>query len=109
MSSVRVVRAALVGALTCLALLAGAVGCSSGGGGDSKSTASPSSATADLQAGLRAHARGQYDQAIADYNAVLKQDPKNKFALYNLGAIAQLQGRAGEAKTDYNKVLAIDP
>ena len=39
---------------------------------------------------------------------MLKLDPTNKYAFYNLGYIAQTQGDKGGAETQYNKTLAID-
>src|SRR3954464_4909399 len=95
-------KAFAAGALA-LTVLGGASAC---GGSDNKSA---DEAPATLNTALQAHARGQYAAAIDDYNKVLKQDSSNKFAWYNLGAIAQVQNRPDEARNDYNKTLAIDP
>src|SRR5215213_7397870 len=100
---VRIRKSAVVGALA-LTVLSGAAAC---GGGDEKK--SNQDATATLDAGLQAHARGNFDAAVVDYNKVIKADSNNKFAYYNLGAIAQAQNRPGEARADYNKTIAIDP
>ena len=35
--------------------------------------------------------------------------PKNKFAWYNLGLIAQVQNQSSPALADYSKALSIDP
>lgn len=66
-------------------------------------------ANESLQAGLKAHAAGKLQEAIADYNAALSHDPRNKFAYYNLGLIAQTQGDVASAENDYRLTLSIDP
>ena len=63
-----------------------------------------------LVAGLAAETAGQTQAAIDDFQAVLKQDPGNKYALYNLGLISDQQQHntvAGEA--DYRAALISDP
>jgi len=58
-------------------------------------------ASTELSQGLAAQVAGQLDVAAADYNQVLKNDPKNKFAYFNLGVIAQGQGNNPQAETDF--------
>ena len=52
---------------------------------------STSSTAADgiLAAGLRAQTAGNISEATSDYNQVLAINPKNQYAYYNLGLIAQ--------------------
>jgi len=73
-------------------------------------TLSPAAQAAKyLQDGLTAQAQGHTDQAISDYRQVLAIDPKNKYAIYNLGLNDQLAGRAQQAEQEYRQALAIDP
>jgi len=54
------------------------------------------------------HAKG-YDAAKAELEQMLKLDPNDIDALYNLALIAQLQNRYRDAREGYLKVLAIAP
>jgi len=77
---------------------AAAVACGGGGsGGDSAADA--------LNRGLAAHAAGKLDDAVTAYFQTLVKDPKNKFALYNLGEIAQRQNRLVAAEAYYRLAL----
>ncbi|MFF4573370.1 tetratricopeptide repeat protein [Streptomyces sp. NPDC001410] len=49
------------------------------------------------------------DGATRTYQRVLKLQPRNKLAWYNLGVIAQRGGRTAEAREAYEKALKIDP
>jgi tetratricopeptide (TPR) repeat protein len=62
-----------------------------------------------LNRGLQAHAAGKLDEAIVAYFETLAKDPKNKFAFYNLGVIAQGQNRAAAAESYYRLALEQDP
>jgi tetratricopeptide (TPR) repeat protein len=42
-------------------------------------------------------------------NLVLKYDPKNQMALYNLGAVAATRGEVVKAKDFWNQVIEINP
>src|SRR5437867_2125847 len=66
-------------------------------------------ASAALAAGLKAHAAGRLDEAVADYRKVLVYDPRNKFAYYNLGVIEQARGDGESAESNYRIALTIDP
>ena len=63
-----------------------------------------------LNAGLRAEVLGDYDLAEAKFRQLLKINPRNKFAHYNLGYIAQTQDRdSTEAAKEYGAALKTDP
>ena len=68
----------------------------------------PPANTADdaLSRALQAHTAGKLDEATTAYFETLAKDPKNKFAFYNLGVIAQTQNRPVAADSFYR--LAID-
>ncbi|HEV8654912.1 MAG TPA: tetratricopeptide repeat protein [Candidatus Limnocylindria bacterium] len=70
----------------------------------------PALNTADdaLSRGLQAHAAGKLDEATAAYFETLAKDPKNKFAFYNLGVIAQGQKRAAAAEAYYRLAIEQD-
>jgi tetratricopeptide (TPR) repeat protein len=62
-----------------------------------------------LNRGLAAHTAGKLDDAVAAYYTTLAKDPSNKFALYNLGEIAQRQNRLAAAESFYRLALEQDP
>lgn len=47
--------------------------------------------------------------AVNTYGRLLKLDPHNKLAWYNLGFIAQQNGKTLDARAAYDKALKIDP
>jgi tetratricopeptide (TPR) repeat protein len=61
-----------------------------------------------LNRGLKAHNAGNYDDATQAYFEALSHDPKNKFALFNLGQIAQTQKKPAVAEGYYRSALDID-
>jgi len=61
-----------------------------------------------LNRGLAAHAAGKLDDEAAAYFETLAKDPKNKFAFYNLGEIAQRQTRMQAAEAYYRLALEQD-
>lgn len=75
------------------------------------STGTPSTTPAErtFTAGLAAEASGNRALAVADFLAVVKQDPRNKFAWYDLGDIAGQAGQPAQAESDYRRSLGIDP
>jgi tetratricopeptide (TPR) repeat protein len=91
----RLPRAVLIG----LALLAIAPGC----GGSPAETASDS-----FNRGLQAHFAGRLDDATVAYFATLRRDPRNKFAYFDLGQIAQVTKRPVAAESYYRLALEID-
>ncbi len=61
-----------------------------------------------LSRGLQAHTAGKLDEATTAYFETLAKDPKNKFAFYNLGEIAQRQNRPAAAEAYYRLALEQD-
>jgi Tfp pilus assembly protein PilF len=63
-----------------------------------------------LDKGLQAHVDGRFGEATQTYNDVLRLDPRNKLAFYNLGLIAQVVNRDNvAAENNYRLCLSIDP
>jgi tetratricopeptide (TPR) repeat protein len=62
-----------------------------------------------LQTGIWQEKYHDSKGAARTYGRVLELDPHNKFAWYNLGAIAQRYGRRADARAAYDKALKIDP
>jgi len=62
-----------------------------------------------LDAAHQALDAGNYQQAIAAYQAVLKRDPKNVEAITHLGVILSTAGHDDSALEAFDKALAIDP
>src|SRR5918996_1536709 len=62
-----------------------------------------------LQEGLEAHRSGDVETAEERYREVLDLQPRNKFALYNLGLIKQNRGDSAGAEADYRRALNVDP
>ncbi|MFE9613652.1 tetratricopeptide repeat protein [Streptomyces sp. NPDC006012] len=62
-----------------------------------------------LQEGIRKDQKQDYHGAARSYRRVLELDPRNKFAWYNLGVIAQRAGSTSEARADYDEALKTDP
>lgn len=56
-----------------------------------------------------AYEKGDFEGAASKYEAILKDEPNNIFALSNLGVIRFRQDRLGEAETLLNKALDLDP
>jgi tetratricopeptide (TPR) repeat protein len=71
----------------------------------------PATSTVDdaLSKALQAHTAGKLDEATAAYFDTLAKDPKNKFAFYNLGVIAQGQNRPAAAESYYRLAIEQDP
>jgi tetratricopeptide (TPR) repeat protein len=89
-------------------------------GGDDSSSETSTTATAStdpagtqvaklLQDGIAFAQNNQLDQASTTFTNVLTLDPDNKFALYNLGLLAQTRKDARGALTFYDRALATDP
>jgi len=91
----------MVGMLLATALVACGGPGSSAGGNETAADA--------LNRGLQAHAAGKLDEAVAAYFTTLSKDPKNQYAYYNLGEIAQRQNRLVAADGFYRLALDLDP
>lgn len=53
---------------------------------------------------------GKFDEAIALYEQILKQDPKNEFSLYNLGAIhLEVKKDIGKARDYFTQAIEANP
>ncbi|HLZ47721.1 MAG TPA: tetratricopeptide repeat protein [Candidatus Limnocylindria bacterium] len=78
------------------------------GGGNTP--AKPADPAGDaLARGIAAQNANKMDEAAKDYFETLANDPKNKFAYYNLGQIAKVQNRLQIAEGYYRSALEIDP
>jgi tetratricopeptide (TPR) repeat protein len=97
----------MLGGIMLIAALS-ACGSNSKGASPAPSAADETSAAALLSKALREHVAGNSAQAQKDYEAVIQNDPRNKFAFYNLGLIAQTQNRASDAEDKYRLALTID-
>ncbi|HEX2180385.1 MAG TPA: tetratricopeptide repeat protein [Actinomycetota bacterium] len=51
---------------------------------------------------------GRIDEASSHYRDILRRDPSNKFAFFNLGMLAQLGNRGAEARDFYSRALRSD-
>lgn len=78
-------------------------------GSSSSTVSSAKKASAALNKGLAAHAKGDLTTAEKDYKLTLRYDPTNKFALYNLALIDEAQGNYGLAEAKYRAALKSDP
>ena len=58
---------------------------------------------------LKATERGNLEEAVTEYQQVLKIDPKCARAYVNLGIVYGRQGRSSEEVSSYKKAVAIDP
>src|SRR5882762_6804284 len=98
-------RAGVKGRLVASVLLCGLALAACGG----PASAGNETAADALNRGLAAHAAGKLDEAVAAYFTTLSKDPKNQFAYYNLGEIAQRQSRFVAAESFYRLALDLDP
>jgi serine/threonine-protein kinase len=53
--------------------------------------------------------KGQYDQAISDFNKAIEISPRYVQAYNNRGIIYRLKGQYGQAISDFNKTIEINP
>ena len=70
---------------------------------------SPETFRGMLDAAHQALDAGQFQQAIAAYQAVLKRDPKNVEAITHLGVILSVASHTDQALEAFDKALAINP
>jgi tetratricopeptide (TPR) repeat protein len=62
-----------------------------------------------INRGISYYERGQYDQAMSDYNKALGIDPGSAKACYKRGIICFKKGEYDQAISDYTKTLGINP
>src|SRR5438477_2115028 len=102
-------RAATVVAGIALALTLGACSSSSKPGASSNPGTGGAQATAALlQQALREQVAGNLTQAEPKFLEVIRRDPGNKFASYDLGLIYQTQGKLDDAERRYRVALTVD-
>lgn len=94
----------LYASLVAMLVLAGAaVACSDSKKSDAKL------ADEALQTALQAHSSGNLNEAFGGYLEVLKHDPTNKFAYYDMGLIEDTRGNLKLGEAYYRVALANDP
>jgi tetratricopeptide (TPR) repeat protein len=62
-----------------------------------------------LSRGLQAHGQGRVEEAAGAYREVLRYDPANKYAFYNLGVLDQSAGRNVAAENNFRLSISSDP
>lgn len=93
-----------------MAVAAGVAGWALSGDATRKDkAASAGEAQALLQGGLMQGRFQDFAGAAKTFRRVLKLDPGNKLAWYNLGVIAERDSRTADARAAYDKALKIDP
>jgi tetratricopeptide (TPR) repeat protein len=53
--------------------------------------------------------KGQYDQAISDFNRAIEINPRYTMAYNNRGIVYRIKGRYDQAISDFNKAIGINP
>lgn len=97
-------RRSLVAPAAVLLTLIGVAACS----GSSKPH-SVKSANLLIGAGIAAENQGDYKGAAALFQRVLKMEPTNYYAHYDLGTIYQHDGQIAQALSEYGAALAANP
>jgi tetratricopeptide (TPR) repeat protein len=67
------------------------------------------SAGQSLTAGIAAQRAGDFGTATTDYEKALNVEPKNVYALYDLGDVEQYQHQYSAAAEHYQEALAVNP
>jgi tetratricopeptide (TPR) repeat protein len=67
------------------------------------------SAGQKVTAGIAAQRAGDYGIATTDYQQALKAEPKDVYALYDLGDVEQFQHHDTAAAEHYQEALAVNP
>ena len=87
----------------------GRVTASSTGGTAAVDSASAAEVGSLLTQALDLHAQGKVGSASTLYQQILEIDPRNQYALYNLGLIAHTSGNHDEAVAKYLAAIDVDP
>jgi len=53
--------------------------------------------------------QGRLEEALREFEAALRQEPKDGFAHYNRGVALARMGRTAEAVSELRQALALDP
>ena len=96
---------AFVGAIGAAVLSVALASC---GGGPSVNGRQSGSIVSELDRAVHEEVIGNDARAVVDFLAVVKADPRNHIAWYNLGVIADRNGQASQAVTDYRSALVGD-
>jgi predicted Zn finger-like uncharacterized protein len=88
---------------------AGRTGARERGGGGGGEPALPSDARQIVAQAEAARAKGDYDRALALYNAAVDRNPSDTEALNGLAAIAYARRDLPSAKAGFRRVLSINP
>jgi len=109
----RVAATALVVVVVAAGLLAACGGPSPSAGqadhGNTTSHQTPAALQSKLEQAIADENDGRYAAAAAGFLAVVKADPKNTIAWYDLGVMARRSGKDTQAFGDYRRALAGDP
>ena len=103
MTTIRRRAAGTLAAITLIVALCACGSSSSASGSDAKSIAK------ELDKAIQENLSGNVQQAQKDYEDIVKKDPKNTVAYYNLGLIAQNANRIADAENFYRLALTTDP
>lgn len=68
----------------------------------------PNDPQTHLALGYAYEVAGQYSKALAEYDAVLKLDPRNSAAFYNKGVVYLKLGQSKNAEQSWWQVLSVD-
>jgi len=63
----------------------------------------------EINRGIAFGEKGQYDQAISDFNQAIAINPRYDRAYNNRGIVYRLRGQYNESISDFNKAIATNP
>lgn len=62
-----------------------------------------------MRRGISFDKLGQFEQAVADFNEVLRLEPNNSVAYFNRGSTYDSMGAQDQAIADFGRALELDP